>query len=121
MHKILQLQAVLLHSQACSWGGCSQLCGVRAGVTDLPAELSRCFLLIQELDQKSKTLQTQIEDRCRKHVLNHTAEYEVCIALLSFASRFKPLHMQGLLSWLLGVIMPYKADLEGLASPLCCI
>ena len=69
----------LLHSQACSWDLHTQLCGDLAGVTDLPAELSRCFLLIQELDQKSKTLQTQIEDRCRKHVLDHTAEYEVCI------------------------------------------
>ncbi len=60
--------------------------GVLAGVTDLPAELSRCFLLIQELDQKSKTLQTQIEDRCRKHVLDHTAEYEVCMAVMWFLS-----------------------------------
>ena len=56
------------------------------GVTDLPAELSRCFLLIQELDEKSKTLQTQIEDRCRKHVLDHTAEYEVCVVAIWYLS-----------------------------------
>ncbi|KAL0037993.1 hypothetical protein WJX79_008923 [Trebouxia sp. C0005] len=56
-------------------------------VTDLPAELSRCFLLIQELDQKSKTLQTQIEDRCRKHVLDHTAEYEAALGTESAAKR----------------------------------
>lgn len=48
------------------------------GVTDLPAELSRCFLLIRELDQKSSALQAEIEDRCRKHVLDHTEEYQVC-------------------------------------------
>ena len=56
------------------------------GVTDLPAELSRCFLLIQELDEKSKTLQTQIEDRCRKHVLDHTAEYEVYVVAIWYLS-----------------------------------
>ena len=48
-----------------------------AGVTDLPAELSRCFLLIRELDQKSTALQTEIENRCRKHVTEHAAEHEV--------------------------------------------
>lgn len=74
----------LLHSQAFSWDWHTQLCCVFAGVNDLPAELSRCFLLIQELDQKSKSLQAEIEDRCRKHVLDHTAEYEVCIAVLRF-------------------------------------
>ena len=109
----------LLHSQACGWDWCTQLCGVLAGVTDLPAELSRCFLLIQELDQKSKTLQTQVEDRCRKHVLDHTAEYEVCTAVLCFQipSSFEHLHVQGLFFWLRGVIMPYEAYLEGLAFP----
>ena len=80
--KLVSFKQQLLHNQACSWDWCTQLCSVLAGVTDLPSELSRCFLLIQELDQKSKTLQTQIEDRCRKHVLDHTAEYEVCMAAL---------------------------------------
>ena len=47
------------------------------GVTDLPAELSRCFLLIRELDQKSTALQAEIDNRCRKHVTDHAAEHEV--------------------------------------------
>ena len=89
------------------------------GVTDLPAELSRCFLLIQELDEKSKTLQTQIEDRCRKHVLGHTAEYEVCVVAIWYLSlQILSTCTSRLFSWLRGVIMPYEANLEGLAFPL---
>lgn len=101
--KLFCFKQQLLHSQAkLSWDWCTQLCGVLAGVTDLPAELSRCFLLIQELDQKSKTLQTQIEDRCRKHVLDHTAEYEVWHGsiMLSIASSLEHLRLQSLFSWL---------------------
>lgn len=47
------------------------------GVSDLPAELSRCFLLIRELDQKSTALQAGVNNRCRKHVTDHAAEHEV--------------------------------------------
>lgn len=47
------------------------------GVSDLPAELSRCFLLIRELDQKSTALQAEVNNRCRKHVTDHAAEHEV--------------------------------------------
>lgn len=60
------------------------------GVSDLPAELSRCFLLIRELDQKSTALQAEVNNRCRKHVTDHAAEHEVvsptysvlCIAVM---------------------------------------
>lgn len=49
------------------------------GVSDLPAELKRCFLLIRELDQKSTTLQTDIDQRCRNGVAEHRAEYQVLL------------------------------------------
>lgn len=56
-------------------------------VTDLPAELSRCFLLIRELDQKSGALQAEIEDRCRKHVSEHAAEHQAASSMGSAAKR----------------------------------
>lgn len=56
-------------------------------VTDLPAELSRCFLLIRELDQKSTALQVEIADRCSKHVTEHAAEHEALLSTESPAKR----------------------------------
>lgn len=75
-----------LHISVCSQGvrpvsehdkAVVHLACVPVGVTDLPAELSRCFLLIRELDQKSIALQAEIGDRCGKHVSEHAAEHEV--------------------------------------------
>ena len=61
------------------------ICLPAIGVSDLPAELKRCFLLIRELDQNSSALQTEVDSRCKKHVTEHAAEYQVqlhcCIAL----------------------------------------
>lgn len=34
-------------------------------------------MLIRELDQNSSKLQAEIDDRCKAHVTDHAAEYQV--------------------------------------------
>ena len=76
-HRLLRSMPICSRVAAWFTTGCSSNLADFVGVTDLPAELSRCFLLIQELDQKSTSLQAEIDNRCRKHVTYHAAEHEV--------------------------------------------